>query len=311
MAQLSNSPTRSGRGTGHPFASSALVLSGAALFGTIGTAQAVGPDVPTPELAASRLLLAGLLFVVVAAAARQGGQILRTLRSAPAWWAGVGQAGFNLCFLAAMVQAGVAVGTLVAIGATPIITGLLTRQISRVWLAATTVAVTGLVLLVGGQVGSDDAPSALGIVLALGASTSYATYIIAGNAAAARGLEIQPYLAAAFSVSAVVTLPVLLVGEVAWAVRWDGALLLLYMAVVPTILAYSLFNRGLRGVRSSTASTLGLIEPVVAAALAYVVLGERLGTVGVLGAGLVLVGLLIIVRAGARVKSAIPYAEHP
>ena len=69
--------------------------------------------------------------------------------------------------------------------------------------------------------------------------------------------------------------------------------------LVPTILAYSLFNRGLRGVRSSTASTLALVEPVVAAALAYLLLGERLGPVGLAGGAMILLGLLLIVRSAA------------
>jgi DME family drug/metabolite transporter len=56
-------------------------------------------------------------------------------------------------------------------------------------------------------------------------------------------------------------------------------------------------------VRSSTASTLALVEPVVAASLAYLLLGERLGGPGLLGAALVLLGLLLIVRSTASARS--------
>ena len=283
--------------------SAVLVLSGAALFGTIGTAQILGPDVPTPELAAARLLAAGALLTLVALATRPAALLRDMLRQAPTWWAGIGQAGFNLCFLGAMAEAGVAVGTLVAIGATPILTGLVTRQVSRTWLMATAVAVAGLALLVGGQIGANDGgstgPSPLGIALALGASASYATYIIAGNAAADRRLDTQPYLAVAFSIAAVLTLPILVLGETGWLTGAGGILLVAYMAVVPTVVAYSLFNRGLRGVRSSTAATLGLVEPVVAALLAFALLGERLSALGVVGAVLILAGLLMIVRVAA------------
>jgi DME family drug/metabolite transporter len=273
------------------------VLAGAALFGTIGTAQAVGPDAPPPQLAAVRLLVAGLLLMLLALGTGHLAQLSRSVRESPTWWAGLGQAGFNLCFLGAMVETGVAVGTLVAIGATPILTGLVTRQVSRLWLTATCVAVTGLVLLVGGQAAGDAGASVPGIALALGASASYATYIIAGNAALARGLPVQPYLAVAFCVAALLTAPLLVCGDLTWLWTGRGALLVLYMALVPTVLAYSLFNRGLAGVRPSTASTLGLIEPVVAACLAVVVVGERLSALGVAGAVLVVVGLVLIVRS--------------
>lgn len=307
MAELTGTDARTHPGpSGSRFGSAALVLAGAALFGTIGTAQAVGPDVPAPELAGARLLLSGVLLVLVAVLTGHGAGLSSSCRHSPTWWAGIGQAGFNLCFLGAMIEAGVAVGTLVAIGATPILTGLVTRQVSKLWLVATGVALTGLVLLVGGQAGSAQGPSTLGILLALGASASYATYIIAGNAAVTRGLEVQPYLAVAFSVAAVLTLPLLVTGDVAWLWSGGGASLVLYMALVPTVLAYSLFNRGLGGVRSSTASTLGLIEPVVAASLAVVVVGERLSALGVVGALLVLGGLLLIVRSARASGEHIP-----
>ncbi|HEX5770645.1 MAG TPA: EamA family transporter [Nocardioidaceae bacterium] len=285
----------------HPFLSALLVLSGASLFGTVGTAQALGPDVPSSSLAAVRLLLTAVAFVAIVLALGGGRGITTAVRRTPTWFAGVGQGAFNLFFLAAMKETGVAVGTLVAIGAAPVITGLIARHVTRLWLVATTVAVTGLVLLVWGQQGGSMEATPLGVALALGAATSYATYIVAGNAAEEQGLETQAFLAAAFSVAAVVTLPWLLVGDLGWVTTAEGALLLGYLVLVPTVLAYSLFNRGLRGVRSSTASTLALIEPVVAASLAFLLLGERLGPLGLVGAGLILLGLVLIVRSTTAV----------
>jgi DME family drug/metabolite transporter len=304
VAELST-VARGARRPAHPVGSALLVLAGAGLFGTVGTAQILGPDVPAAELAAGRLVVTGVVFVVLATALGHAAGIVAAARQAPAWWAGIGQAGFNLCFLAAMREAGVAVGTLVAIGAAPVVTGLITRHVTRVWLVATAIAVAGLAMLVGGQQGTTSAPSPVGVLLALGAATSYATYIVAGNAAEARGLETQSFLAAAFSVSAVLTLPWLVLGETGWVTTADGAVLLGYLVLFPTLVAYSLFNRGLRGIRSSTASTLGLIEPVVAATLAYTLLGERLGLLGLLGAVLILLGLVVMVRSTAADAAAV------
>jgi DME family drug/metabolite transporter len=280
-----------------PVCSALLVLAGASLFGTVGTAQALGPDVPSSSLAAARMLLTAVVFCLVAVALGRASGIVRACRLAPTWFAGAGQGAFNLFFLAAMRESGVAVGTLVAIGAAPVVTGLITRHVTRLWLLATAVAVAGLVLLVLGQRTGPVHASVLGVALALGAAASYATYIVAGNAAEARGLETQSFLAAAFSVSALVTLPWFLLGDLRWVASGAGAVLLGYLVLVPTILAYSLFNRGLRGVRSSTAATLALAEPVVAATLALLVLGETLSVIGLLGAAMVLVGLLLVVRS--------------
>lgn len=277
--------------------SAVLVLAGAALFGTIGTAQALGPDVPVPQLVAVRFLLAGSLLVLAARLAGPWSGLAAAARQVPTWWAGASQVSFNVCFFAALRETGVAVGTLVAIGATPILTGLITRQVSRLWLLATGVALLGLTLLVGGQLTSSSPPTVAGVLLAIGAAGSYATYIVSGNVAATRGLDTQPYLAVAFSLSAILTVPLLFTGDISWVASRPGLALVGYLAVVATLLAYSLFNRGLRGVESSTASTLALVEPVVAAGLAYALLGESLGASGLAGAALILLGLVLIVRA--------------
>ena len=62
---------------------------------------------------------------------------------------------------------------------------------------------------------------------------------------------------------------------------------------VTTTVAYLLYGRGLRTVPAPVAVTLGLAEPVVAALLALVVLGERLSVPAV--AGLILVGLALAI----------------
>ena len=309
MVELSASRDLAPRRTGGALGSALLVLAGACLFGTVGTAQLLGPDVPSSSLAAGRMLCTGVLLVVVAVTAGHRAGIFLAVRHGPTWLAGVAQASFNLCFLAAVSEAGVAVGTLVAIGAAPLVTGLMTRHVTGTWMVATTVAVAGLALLVGGKAGAGGAPSWAGLALALGAAVSYATYIVAGNAAEARRLDTQSYLAAVFSISAVLTLPWLVAGETSWVLTTGGAALLGYLVLVPTILAYSLFNRGLRGVRSSTASTLALVEPVVAATLAYLLLDERLGWVGLLGASLIMVGLLVVVRSTADVAGRLDRRE--
>ena len=70
-----------------------------------------------------------------------------------------------------------------------------------------------------------------------------------------------------------------------------------YLAVAPMFLAYLLFGFGLRSIRSSVATTVTLIEPVVAAALAVIVVGERLAPSGWVGLGLILLGVAALVSA--------------
>lgn len=272
--------------------SALLVVAGTALFGTVGTARVLGPTIPAPSIAAGRLGASALLLVALALLLRRGGVMRRAVRERWAYLAGAGQAGFQVCFLAAVEQVGVATGTLIAIGCTPIAAGLMTRQVTRAWLVATAISVPGLALLVGGDPGRVDP---LGLAAALGAALSYATYIVASRHLVAAGWAGIGVLAAIFAVSGLALLPFLVLTDPGELWSRSGLATVLYLAVVPTVLAYLLFNAGLRGVSASTAATLGLTEPVVAAGLGVLVLGERLGPTGVLGAALVLVGLFVLV----------------
>jgi DME family drug/metabolite transporter len=66
-----------------------------------------------------------------------------------------------------------------------------------------------------------------------------------------------------------------------------------YLAVLTTALAYLLYARGLRTTAVTTATTLGLAEPAIAAILGLAVLGEHLTTTGLAGLGVLAVSLVI------------------
>jgi len=66
---------------------------------------------------------------------------------------------------------------------------------------------------------------------------------------------------------------------------------------------YLLFGWGLARVPASTATTLTLLEPAVAAVLAVLVVGERLPAAGWAGVGLVVACLAVLtVPAGAAAR---------
>jgi drug/metabolite transporter (DMT)-like permease len=69
-------------------------------------------------------------------------------------------------------------------------------------------------------------------------------------------------------------------------------------AVLPGALGGLFFVWGLRRIAASHASTLTLLEPLVAVTLAAVLLGERLAPAAALGAALILGGAAIVVSTG-------------
>lgn len=67
-------------------------------------------------------------------------------------------------------------------------------------------------------------------------------------------------------------------------------LVLLFLAVGPTLGSLALYNAGLQRVPASNASVLATIEPVVASLLAFSFLGERLEFLQVVGGAMVIAG---------------------
>ena len=77
-------------------------------------------------------------------------------------------------------------------------------------------------------------------------------------------------------------------------------LVVAWLGVASTGVAYLLFSHGLRHITGATGVSLALFEPVTAFGLAVVVVGERPGGMAVAGLVAVLAGLALVVRAEVR-----------
>ncbi len=73
-----------------------------------------------------------------------------------------------------------------------------------------------------------------------------------------------------------------------------------YIAAVPTALGYGLYFAGLTAVRAATASVISLVEPVSAAAIAVLFLGEELTAGTAVGTGVLLTAVAGLAVAEAR-----------
>src|SRR5690606_18618340 len=106
----------------------------------------------------------------------------------------------------------------------------------------------------------------------------------------------------AFAVTSLVLLPLAAVEGLLPHTDRPGALLLLvlYVASVPTALAYGLYFAGAAVVRSATVSVIMLLEPVSAAVLAVALLGERLTAATLVGTLLMLGSVAGLAAGEAR-----------
>jgi DME family drug/metabolite transporter len=119
-------------------------------------------------------------------------------------------------------------------------------------------------------------------------------------------------MGATFGTAAILLTPVLAIsGGGAIVADARPAVLVLYLGLLPTAVAYVLFARGLRHVQAAEATTIVLAEPVTATLLGILILGERVQGLGLAGAALVLAGLLVLAvpRAGPRVRTATAGAD--
>jgi DME family drug/metabolite transporter len=233
------------------------------------------------------------------------------LRAAPGplLAAALATAAYQSAFFTGVREAGVVVGTIITVGAAPFLAGAIglllgDHRPSLRWLVTAVAAATGLVLLVAPGAGGA-APSARGVVAALGAALAFAAYTVAAKRLLVRGVPGLAAVAVTFLAAGLLLVPVLVValGEAAAPdvlVAPRGLAVVAWLGVGATAAAYLLFTAGLRSVPAVTGATMALAEPLTAATLGVALLGERLPAVGIAGATLVAGALLVAARRPER-----------
>ena len=149
-----------------------------------------------------------------------------------------------------------------------------------------------------------------GDLLSLGAAISFALYGIV-NRPLARDYPPEAYTAYTVLAGSVPLLAVSApaAGAQDWgAVSGWGWLAIVYMTVLPVYVAYMLWNWAIarRGVAAAT--SFSLLVPVVSGALSALFFAERFGPLKLLGAALVLAGLIVIRLPGRDRRAARPEA---
>ncbi len=306
------------------------VLLAAVCFGTTGTAQALGPDAGALSLGAARLVVGGGALALVAlvihfaarrravagtpAASTRGDGTRRPpaararTRRLPTWaLIALGAAGvlaYQPAFFAGTAANGVAVGTVVALGSAPVLTGALDWALHRRypghrWGLATAIATAGVVILAASSgSAAPDAGTAsadpLGLLASVGAGASYAVYTLAAKALLDRGWTATGSMGALFGTAGVVGLPVLAMTDASWLATGPGLAMALWLGLVATALAYVLFGFGLTGLAPATVATLTLAEPLTAGLLGVAVLGETLSGGAVVGLVVLAAGIVLL-----------------
>ncbi|MFD9631175.1 DMT family transporter [Streptomyces violascens] len=235
------------------------------------------------------------------AAEPRGRRLLRILGN------GIGLMIFQSAYFAAVEATGLAVATVVTLGAGPVLIALgarvaLGERIGWAGTAAVAGALAGLAVLWIGNGGGTVRPA--GVVLALVPAAGYAAITLLTRWLGRDGGAADPSAttAWAFGVAALCLLPFAgaegLLPHTVEPMR--VVFLLLYVAAVPTALAYALYFAGAAVVRAATVSVIMLLEPVSAAVIAVSVLGERITAATAAGTTLLLLAVVGLAAAETR-----------
>ena len=277
----------------------ALVLAGGVLWGTSGAAQELLDGAVSPvTVGALRTVLGGLALVVIALPGLRGAVARWRLVRLPLVLAGVCVAFNQIAFFVGVRSLGIAVGTILAVGAAPFVAGAVSiitgrHRPSRRWIATTLLAVVGLMLLV--RPDGNVRVSLGGAAAAVGAAAAFGLFTVLTKDLLSRGLRRLDTVVLPFIVGGLLLLPVLIHGvvtsdEAVRLVTWPGLAVVVWLAVGATAAAYLLFIAGLGGVAAVAGTTLALAEPLTAGLLGV------LGPVATVGAATVALALVLAAR---------------
>lgn len=303
--------------TPHPFTGYALYLSAALLFALNGTVAKSILLTGIDPARLSQLRVTGAFLVLLLYVALRNPTALRlTKKEIPILLAyGIlGVAGTQYLYFVALTYLPVSVALLIEFTA-PIMIALWFRFAWKeptkktVWVALG-MALTGLALVA--QVWLGFAVNAIGVLAALAAAVSLSLFYILGD----KQLRVQnprdPVSLTLWGFAAASLFWV--IAQPWWAFPWDALsgnteplsdanvsfpiwVMALWMILFGTVITFSLVLASMRHLRASQASTVGLTEPLFATIIAWMLLGEALTAIQVLGGSLILVGVFVAERA--------------
>ncbi|HEY7036771.1 MAG TPA: DMT family transporter [Thermomicrobiales bacterium] len=291
----------------HRRAFACLVGTGV-IWGTIGVAAKLlyrHTDLDAVTVTWLRALIASPIYLLLARRAL-GSDLFRASRRDRGIMVGLGVIliVYQWLYLAAVARLGVSSATLISLCVPPVLVAIasvafLGERLNERTIAALVGALVGTALLVGSQSGGGEGngSTTVGVLLALGCAAGIACHVLVSRSLAGRHHALRP-LAIGFPSGVIAFTPLLAGHDLTLRVPVSGWFLLLYLGIVPSVVAYWLYQRGLQDLPATTASIVTLLEPLIAAVLAWAIFDERLGALGWIG-GVLLMGSIVVLSLGS------------
>lgn len=217
---------------------------------------------------------------------------------------GVFQALYQGSYLVAVDLTGAGIATLIALCLSPVLVAILAVPLlgerpGLVTLIALAAAIAGTTMLVAGDIGSTGELRLAGLLMALFAALLYAGFTLTSRYSSS-GTPVFTTAFVCFGTAALILLPVTAatggfegLGSLT-ARHW---LMVIYIGVVPTCIGYVCFFSGMKTTPATLSSIIVTLEPLFVALLAWLLLGEVLGAMGVTGAIILTLAVVAASRA--------------
>lgn len=173
------------------------------------------------------------------------------------------------------------------------------KKPTLMFLAGLAAALTGVLLLIGGDF-SHSGKAMLGDMLGVVTAMFYAAYQL--TVTKLRGtISTARIMFASSMVTAALLLPIaLLSGEIFFPATSSGWVKVFSLALISQVAGQSLIAYAMAHLPATLSSVGLLLQPVMAGLFAWILLGETLGTIGIAGAVLVLIGIRIATLAETK-----------
>lgn len=282
-----------------------IIAAGSVLFGFTGvTSKTLYARTEITPLGVSwlRMTVAALALLILLAFRAAPLPRPRAWRDVPLLLGlGLSVGGYQVTFFSGIQCSTVTSVTLIAMCTAPVIVALLAplflrERLTRAIGVALVCAVGGTALLLqsGGQV-SLSSRHLVGNLLGLGAAFSYASFMLISKRVLG-WLDSLSIITVSFCVASLLLAPLALGDLGSAGLSWGDWPYILWLGLAATAAAYGMLVFGMVDASATAASISTLLEPLTAAILAAIFFKERLGVAGLLGAALLLAGMLILYR---------------
>lgn len=175
---------------------------------------------------------------------------------------------------------------------------LLFREKSDWWaLCCVVLGFVGVFVLVSAGGGVGDLRLSIGVAVALGTAFSFALFCVLIKHAS---FSVTPGMFLLNLFGMLFLLCLLPLYPMQWSISGTDMLLMAYLGIFPTAVAFILWNRALRMIPTGRSSNCALLVPILSLACITVVLNERIDLMQALGMAIVLVSVFLNVRLTGR-----------